>query len=178
MGPLVRVTYSGLIQSVFILDRVNSSSCDCPAKIPVDMNSNASCFMCFISGSSSPEVADFCPTLHLVYVIAWPKPPLAHYPAFIVCLATTLFKKKFHKWKHSWLQHLRTRTCPEFLKTWLLFHMQLTRPRVRSFDMGFLRFTPLLVSTSVAFQHGIYSFPQTLSWERQMKWIIGLGLER
>jgi hypothetical protein len=31
----VRVTYSSLTQSVFILDRVKSSSCDCPEKIPV-----------------------------------------------------------------------------------------------------------------------------------------------
>jgi hypothetical protein len=68
MGPLVRVTYSGLTQSVFILDRVKSSSCDCPAKIPVD--SNATCLTCFSSGSSSPEVAEFCPTLRLVYFIA------------------------------------------------------------------------------------------------------------
>jgi hypothetical protein len=93
MGPLVRVTYSGLTESVFILDRVKSSSCDCPEKIPVDVDvdSNASCFTCFSSGSSSPEVAEFCPTLRLVYLLLGPKPPLAHYPAFIVCLATTLF---------------------------------------------------------------------------------------
>jgi hypothetical protein len=71
MGPLVRVTYSGLTQSVFILDRVKSSSCDCPEKIPVAVDSNASCFTCFSSGSSSPEVAEFCPTLRLVYFIAW-----------------------------------------------------------------------------------------------------------
>jgi hypothetical protein len=70
MGPLVRVTYSGLIQSVLILDRVKSSSCDCPEKIPVYVCSNASCFTCFSSGSISPEVAEFCPTLRLVYVIA------------------------------------------------------------------------------------------------------------
>jgi hypothetical protein len=41
-GPLGRVMYSGLTQSVFRLDRVKSSSCDLPAKIPMD--SNASCF--------------------------------------------------------------------------------------------------------------------------------------
>jgi hypothetical protein len=70
MGPLVRVTYSGLTQSVFILDRVKSSSCDCPAKIPVAVDSNASFFTCFSSGSSSPKVAEFCPTLRLVYFIA------------------------------------------------------------------------------------------------------------
>jgi hypothetical protein len=38
----VRVTYSGLVQCEFILDRVKSSSCDCPAKIPVDSNSRRS----------------------------------------------------------------------------------------------------------------------------------------
>jgi hypothetical protein len=39
-----------------------------PVKIPVD--SNARCFTCFSSCSSLPEVAEFCPTLHMVYVIA------------------------------------------------------------------------------------------------------------
>jgi hypothetical protein len=43
MGPLLRVMYSGLTQSVSRLDRVNSSSCDFPEKIPVD--SDASPFM-------------------------------------------------------------------------------------------------------------------------------------
>jgi hypothetical protein len=42
--------------------------CDCPENIPV--NSNASCFTCFSSGSSSTENAEFCPTLPLVYFIA------------------------------------------------------------------------------------------------------------
>jgi hypothetical protein len=68
MGPLVRVTYRDLTQTLFRLDRVKSSCCDCPAKIPVDFN--ASCFTCFISGSISPEIAEFCPTLRLVYFIA------------------------------------------------------------------------------------------------------------
>ena len=68
MGPLVRVTYIGLTQLVFRLDRVKSSSCDCPEKIPVD--SSASWFTCFSSGVSSPEVAEFCLTLRLVYFIA------------------------------------------------------------------------------------------------------------
>jgi hypothetical protein len=40
MVPLVRVTYSGLTQSVFRIDRVNYTSCDCPEKIPVDVCSN------------------------------------------------------------------------------------------------------------------------------------------
>jgi hypothetical protein len=61
---------SGLTPSLFRLYRVKSSSCDCPAKIPVVIDSNASCFTCFSSGISSPEVADFCLTLRLVYFIA------------------------------------------------------------------------------------------------------------
>jgi hypothetical protein len=60
---LVRVLYSGLTQSVFRVDRVKSSSCDCPEKIPVDVYSNASCFTWFSSGSSSPEGVDFFPSL-------------------------------------------------------------------------------------------------------------------
>jgi hypothetical protein len=36
----------------------------------VAVDSNARCFTCFSSGSSSPKVAEFCPTLRLVYFIA------------------------------------------------------------------------------------------------------------
>jgi hypothetical protein len=56
MGPLVRVMYSGLTQSVFSLDRVKYSSFECLEKFPKD--SNTSCD------------TSFSPTLHLVYVIA------------------------------------------------------------------------------------------------------------
>jgi hypothetical protein len=70
LGPL-RVMYSGLTQNVFRLDRVKSSYCDCPEKKPMEVCSNASCFTCFSSGSSSSEVAEFCLNLHLVYFIAW-----------------------------------------------------------------------------------------------------------
>jgi hypothetical protein len=102
MGPLVRVIYSGLIQSVFRLDRVKSSSCDCPEKIPVDSNASCfSCFTCFSSGSSSPEDAEFCPTCAWCMVSLRPKPPLAHYPEFIVYLATILFKSSFTSEKLS-----------------------------------------------------------------------------
>jgi hypothetical protein len=66
MGPLVRVMYDGLTQSLFILDRVKSSSYDCPAKIPVGVDSNPSYFKSFSSGRISSEVAEFCPTLRLV----------------------------------------------------------------------------------------------------------------
>jgi hypothetical protein len=40
MGLLVWVTYSSITQSVFILDRMKYSSCDYPAKIPVDYNAS------------------------------------------------------------------------------------------------------------------------------------------
>jgi hypothetical protein len=53
-GPLGE--YSGLTQSMLRLDRVKSSSCDCPEKIHVDVDSNASCFTSFSSGSSSSRV--------------------------------------------------------------------------------------------------------------------------
>jgi hypothetical protein len=61
MGPLVIIVkYSGLSQGVLIMDRVKSSSFDNQEKIPVDSTSR--CFTSFSSGSSSPEVAEFCPT--------------------------------------------------------------------------------------------------------------------
>jgi hypothetical protein len=69
MGPLVRITCSGLTQSVFILDRVKSGSYEFPLKIPVDVCSNARCFTSFSSDSNLPEVLEFCLTLCLVYVI-------------------------------------------------------------------------------------------------------------
>jgi hypothetical protein len=67
MGPLVRVMYSGLTQSVFRLDRVKSSSCDCSARIFVD--SNSSCFTSFNSGSIAPKVAEFRPIFTIRSVI-------------------------------------------------------------------------------------------------------------
>jgi hypothetical protein len=63
------ITYNGQTQSVCRLDRVNSSSCDYPETIPVD--SNASGFKSFSSDSNSPEAAEFCLTMCLVYFIAW-----------------------------------------------------------------------------------------------------------
>jgi hypothetical protein len=65
--PLSEVMHSRLAQSVIRLDRVKSSSCDLSATFSVD--SNASCFTSFSSGVSSPEIAEFCPTLRLVYAI-------------------------------------------------------------------------------------------------------------
>jgi hypothetical protein len=59
IGPLVRVTYSGLIQSVLRLDRVKSSSCDFPEKIHVAVDSNASCVTSFSLVSSHPTLRRF-----------------------------------------------------------------------------------------------------------------------
>jgi hypothetical protein len=72
------------------LDILNPSSCDCPSKIPLD--SNANCFMPFSSGSSSPEDAEFCLTCAWSNLLLGPETPLAHYPEFIACLATTFQK--------------------------------------------------------------------------------------
>jgi hypothetical protein len=68
-GPLVKVTYRGLTQSVFKLDRINSNLFYCPAESPVD--SSPGFFTPFNSGSSSPEVVEFYPNLCLICVIAW-----------------------------------------------------------------------------------------------------------
>jgi hypothetical protein len=75
MDPLVRVIYSGLTQSVFRLDRVKFISCDCPEMIPVNLYSNASWFTSFSSGIISSEVAEVCPTLHLMLLLGPKSPP-------------------------------------------------------------------------------------------------------
>jgi hypothetical protein len=82
-----------------------------------------------------------------------PKLPIAHYPVFIVCLVTTLFKKKFHKWKNSvsLLKLLRTCTCPGFF---LEKNSPIVIPQVAHqalgmcYHVGFLRFTPPLCDYS------------------------------
>jgi hypothetical protein len=70
MGPLVRVTYRGLSQSVFRLDRVKSSSCDCPEMISVDVDSNAAALRVLVLVAAHPKLRSFCPTLRLVYFIS------------------------------------------------------------------------------------------------------------
>jgi hypothetical protein len=138
MGPLVRVMYSGLTQSVFILDRVKSSSCDYPAKIPVDVYSNASCFTCFSSGSSSSKVAvlsDFA--LGLFYRLG-----LSLRLCTIQCLWSAL-QQLCSKISSTSERLLRTCTCPVSKKKIArpLFHRQLTRPWAHAFKCD-LRFTP------------------------------------
>jgi hypothetical protein len=96
LGPLMRVTYNGLTQSVFILDRVKSISYDCPEKISVDVYSNAICFKCFSSGTSSPEVADFCPTLSLVRLwLMSIKPDVGRTKSFPACYPLELCHSYF-----------------------------------------------------------------------------------
>jgi hypothetical protein len=92
MGPLVRVMYSGLTQSVFRLDRLKSSSCDCPEKIPVESNANARCFKFLVLVAAHPKLQSFVQLYAWSILLLGPKPPLAHYTVFIVCLATTSFK--------------------------------------------------------------------------------------
>jgi hypothetical protein len=89
----VRVKYSGLTQSVFRVDRVKSSSCDCPAEIPVDVNSMPDAFIVLALVAAHPKLRCFVRLCTWYILLFGPNPPLAHYPAFRVCLATTLFKK-------------------------------------------------------------------------------------
>jgi hypothetical protein len=91
---LVRVTYSGLTQSVFRLDRVKSSSCDCPAKISVDIYPNTmAALRLLVLVAAHSKLRSFVRLCAWSMLLLRPKPSLAHYPAFTVCLVTTLFKK-------------------------------------------------------------------------------------
>jgi hypothetical protein len=87
LGTLMRVTYSGLTQSVFRLDRVKSSSFDCQEKIPVDFN--ASCFTSFSSVSSSQS----CGVLSNFAL------------GLFSCLGLSLHLRTI-QWLYSTLQHL------------------------------------------------------------------------
>jgi hypothetical protein len=142
MGPLVRVTYSNLTQSVFRLDRVNSSCCGCPANIPVAFDSNASCFNCFSSGSSSPEVAEFCPTLLLVYFIARASASTCALSSVYSLPCNNFVQKVVPQVKNSvsLLRLLRTCTCPWFFfrKNSPIFIPQAAHPALgMCFHVGF-----------------------------------------
>jgi hypothetical protein len=54
------------------MDRVKSSSCDCPEKISVDVDSNSSCCTSFSFSSSSHEVAEIFP------IVNFPPSVLSH----------------------------------------------------------------------------------------------------
>jgi hypothetical protein len=70
-------------------------------------------------------------------------PPLAHFPAYIVCLASNLFKKYFHNWKNSFLWILRTCTCPWFfLEKTIVIPQAAHQALGTCFDVGFLKVTP------------------------------------
>jgi hypothetical protein len=127
---------------------------------------------------SFAQVAEFCPTLRLVYFIALP--PLAHYSAFIVFLATTLSKKVGPQVKNSVLRFLRTCKCLKFLKSGLVISASSSLcPRwlLSQIIWGLLLHS---VTISVELQRGIYSILLPLSREHQLRkvFVLGLGLER
>jgi hypothetical protein len=139
----VGVTYSGLNQSVFGLDRVNSSSCECPGKIPVD--SNASFFTSFSSDSSSPEVAEFCPTLRLVYFIAQAQSSTC-IPSRVCSLPCNNFVQKVvPNVEKPLLLFLKSCMYPRFffLKKKIVIPQAAHQALGTFFHVGYLRFPPL-----------------------------------
>ena len=90
-GPLVRVTYSVLTQidyteesEVSVLVTFQQRSLWIP--VPADLR-------VLVLVSAHPKLRSFVRLCAWFILSLGPKPPLAHYPAFIVCLATTSFKK-------------------------------------------------------------------------------------
>jgi hypothetical protein len=77
----VRTTYSTLTQSVFILDRVNSSSYDCSEKMSVDLMPSGLRLLILVA--SHPKLQRFFQLCAKFMLLLEPKPPLAHYSAFI-----------------------------------------------------------------------------------------------
>jgi hypothetical protein len=73
------------------MDGVNSSSCDCPAMVP--HNYNVAALRVLVLVAAHPKLWSLVQFCALSILSLWPKPSLAHYPLFIVCLETNLFKK-------------------------------------------------------------------------------------
>ena len=121
--------------------------------------------------SAHPKLRSFVRLCAWFILSLGPKPPLAHYPAFIVCLATTSLLESIHKWKNPKMWLLRTCTCPRFRKTRSLSHQRSPGPGL-VLSRGIWGLLLHSATTPVALQRGIYSFLLPLSWERQ--W--GLGL--
>ena len=116
MGPLVRVTYSGLTQLVFRLDRVKSSSCDLPAKDSCGFQMPAA-LRVLVLVSAHPKLRSFVRLCAWFILSLGPKPPLAHYPAFIVCFATKFVQKVIPQVKkNSLVRLLRTFTMSQVPK--------------------------------------------------------------
>jgi hypothetical protein len=114
MSPLARLPYCGLTQILFRMDRVKFSSCDYQVKILVAVDSNASCFRSFSSGSSSPKVAEFSLILCLVNVIAQTYTSTYTISYVYGFPWENSFYKWFHRWKNSLLRLLRTCMCLRF----------------------------------------------------------------
>ena len=91
----MRVTYSGLTQidyteeseiSVLVTFQQRSLWIPVPADLRV-----------LVLVSAHPKMRSFVQLCAWFILLLGSKPPLVHYPAFIVCLATNPFKMKFHK---------------------------------------------------------------------------------
>ena len=97
--------------------------------------------------SAHPKLRSFVRLCAWFMLSLGPKPPLAHYPAFIVCLATTSLLESIHKWKNPKMWLLKTCTCPRFRKTRSLFQQAAHQALARAFTWD-LRFTPPLCDYS------------------------------
>ena len=97
--------------------------------------------------SAHPKLRSFVRLCAWFILSLGPKPPLAHYPAFIVCLATTSLLESIHKWKNPKMWLLRTCTCPRFRKTRSLSHQRSPGPGL-VLSRGIMRFTPPLCDYS------------------------------
>jgi hypothetical protein len=88
--------------------------------IPVD--SNVRCFKSFSSGSSSPEILEFCPTLRLVYVIAWVQASTCALSSVYILPCNKFVQKVFPQVKKTLLRLLNICKYPGFLDTQSLPH--------------------------------------------------------
>jgi hypothetical protein len=143
MGPLVRVTYSSLTQRVFRLDRVKST-------VLVILQKRSLWIFALMPGAlvaAHPKLWSF------VRICAWSmlllglKPPVAHYPEFMICLETIFSKKLFHKRKKYLIWILRACTCPGF-KNQVVIPQEAFQALGMCFHVGLQRFTPPLCNYS------------------------------
>jgi hypothetical protein len=161
---------------------------------------NASYFTCFSSGSSSPEVAEFCPTLRLVYFIARAQASACalssvySLPCDNICALSSFYSLPCNNFVQKVVPQVKKLILfvtafkdlyvshGLFRKkiAWSLFHRQLShQAQGMCFHVRFLRFLLHSATTPVALQHGVYSFIQPLSWERQQgNGVLGFGSER
>ena len=91
-APWVRVAYSGQTQKKIILKRVKFQFLWPSSKDPCGFQCQL-LYAFIVLVSAHPKLRSFVRLCAWFMVSLGPKPPLAHYPAFIVCLATTSLKK-------------------------------------------------------------------------------------